>query len=145
MPLPPIPEPSCADEASLLLAQFRPSRRTPQELKRLLEARANPDIVVTTEIWGGVCPLAKVISFAKAAHVPRTLQPGLSMDLPGLLVHPHSLPRAPIRISSVDEMRELLLEYGATNTRELQQDWRRCKAAIENDPVWLEKFHHDPR
>ena len=42
-------------------------------------------------------------------------------------------------------MRELLLEYGDTNTRELQQDWRRCKAAIENDPAWLEKFHHDPR
>ena len=39
----------------------------PQELKRLLEARANPDIVVTTEIWGGICPLAKVIAFAKAA------------------------------------------------------------------------------
>ena len=69
------------------------------------------------------------------------------MDLPGLVVPPppHSLPRAPIRICSVDEMRELLVEYGATNTRELQQDWRRCKAAIENDPVWLEKFHHDPR
>ena len=69
------------------------------------------------------------------------------MDLPGLLVHPppYFLSRAPIRICSVDEMRELLLEYGATNTRELQQDWRRCKAAIENDPVWLEKFHHDPR
>ena len=30
LPLPPIPEPSCADEASLLLAQFRPSRRTPK-------------------------------------------------------------------------------------------------------------------
>ena len=74
LPLPSILEPSCADEASLLLAQFRPSRRTPQELKRLLEARANPDIVVTTEIWGGICPLAKVIAFAKAAHVPRTLQ-----------------------------------------------------------------------
>ena len=88
LPLPPIPEPSCADEASLLLAQFRPSRRTPQELKRLLEARANPDIVVTTEIWGGICPLAKVIGFAKAAHVPRILQWGLSMDLPGLVVHP---------------------------------------------------------
>ena len=68
------------------------------------------------------------------------------MDLPGLLVHPrYFLPRAPVRICSVDEMRELLLEYGATNTRELQQDWRRSKAAIENDPVWLQKFHHDPR
>ena len=95
--------------------------------------------------WGGICPLAKVIGFAKAAHAPRILLWGLSMDLPGLVVHPHSLPRAPIRMCSVDEMRELLLEYGATNTRELQQDWRRCKAAIENDPVWLEKFHDDPR
>ena len=123
MPSPPIPEPSCADEASLLLAQFRPSRRTPQELKSVLEARANPDIVVATEIWGGVCPLAKVIAFAKAAHVPRTLQQGYSMDLPGLLVHSrYFLLRAPIRISSVDEMRELLWGYGATNTRELQQD-----------------------
>ena len=40
-------------------------------------------------------------------------------------------------------MRELLLEYGATNTRELQQDWRRSKAAIENDAAWLEKYHGD--
>ena len=71
--LPPIPEPRSPDEASLLLAQFRPCRRTPQELKRLLEARANPDIVVTTEIWGGICPLSKVMGFAKAAHVPRAL------------------------------------------------------------------------
>ena len=70
------------------------------------------------------------------------------MDLLGAPCVPpsrYSLSRAPIRICSVDEMRELLLEYGATNTRELQQDWRRCKAAIENDPVWIEKFHHDPR
>ena len=88
LPLPPIPEPSCADEASLLLAQFRPSRRTPQELRRLLEARANPDIVVTTEIWGTLCPLSKVIGFAKAAHVPRITQSGLSMDLQGSLCTP---------------------------------------------------------
>ena len=58
---------------------------------------------------------------------------------------PYFLSRALIRICSVDEMRELLLEHGATNTRQLQQDWRMSKAAIENDPVWLEKFHHDPR
>ena len=68
------------------------------------------------------------------------------MDLQGsLCTPPYFLPRAPIRICSVDEMRELLLEHGATNTRQLQQDWRRSKAAIENDPVWLEKSHHDPR
>ena len=45
----------------------------------------------------------------------------------------------------VDEMRQLLLDYGATNTRELQQAWRTKKAAIENEPERLEKFHYDPR
>ena len=58
LPLPPIPEPSCADEASLLLAQFRPIRRTPEELKRLLEARADPNIVIPTETWGGLLQAA---------------------------------------------------------------------------------------
>ena len=79
-------------------------------------------------------------SSARTAHYTV----GITHGSPGLLVHPppYFLSMAPIRISIVDE---LLLEYGATNTRELQQDWRRSKAAIENDPVWLEKFHHDPR
>ena len=70
----------------------------------------------------------------------------LILDRFGLLVPPrYSLPRAPIRICSVEEMREMLLEHGATNTRQLQQDGRRSKPAIENDPVWLKKFHDDPR
>ena len=46
---------------------------------------------------------------------------------------------------SVEEMRELLLEHGATNTKKLQQDWRRTQAANENDAAWLKKFHEDPR
>ena len=66
--LPPIPEPRSADEASLRLAQFRPNKRTPEELKRLLEARANPDIVIPTEIWGTICPLAKLF-LAREDHV----------------------------------------------------------------------------
>ena len=44
--LPPIPEPRSPDEASLLLAQFRPIKRTPEEQKRLLDGRADPDIVI---------------------------------------------------------------------------------------------------
>ena len=67
-PLLPIPEPRSADEASLRLAQFRPFKRTPEELKRLLEARANPDIVIPTETWG-MRPLEKVL-MAKGEHVP---------------------------------------------------------------------------
>ena len=69
LPLPPIPEPSCADEASLLLAQFRPFKRTPEELKRLLEARADPNIVIPTEAFGVICPLKK-ITMAREEHVP---------------------------------------------------------------------------
>ena len=42
-------------------------------------------------------------------------------------------------------MRELLLAYGATDTKETQQAWRICKAAIDNEPAWLKKFHEDPR
>ena len=67
-PLPPIPEPRSADEASLLLAQFRPYRRTPEELKCLLEAGADPNIVIPTEKWGSLCPLEKVL-MARGAHV----------------------------------------------------------------------------
>ena len=58
--LPPIPEPRSADEATLLLAQFRPIKRTPEELKRLLDGRADPNIVIPTETWGGLCPLEKI-------------------------------------------------------------------------------------
>ena len=89
----PIPEPSCADEASLLLAQFRPNRRTPTELKRLLEARANPDIVVTTEIWGGThCQKSWVSRKQRTyrAHYSR-FHPKVSPGLPVLRSSPLSL------------------------------------------------------
>ena len=67
--LPPIPEPRSPDEASLLLAQFRPIKRTPEELKRLLDGRADPNIVIPTETWGSLCPLEKILD-ARHAHVP---------------------------------------------------------------------------
>ena len=66
------------------------------------------------------------------------------------------LPRASLRVSvfivrvymhtySVEEMRDLLLEYGATNTKRCQQDWIIFKARMECEPIFLEKFHEDPR
>ena len=68
-PLPPIPEPRSADEASLLLAQFRPIKRTPEDLKRLLNGRADPNIMIPTETYGSLCPLEKILT-ARDAHVP---------------------------------------------------------------------------
>ena len=59
--------PTCADEASVLLARFRPIRSTPKDLRRLLEARADPDIMVGI---GSICPLDNVMTFARTVHVP---------------------------------------------------------------------------
>ena len=42
-------------------------------------------------------------------------------------------------------MRELLLEYGATDTVTLRQDFRRTQAVIDNEPAFLKKFHEDTR
>ena len=57
------------------------------------------------------------------------------------------LPSGPrtLTLCLVDPMRDLLLEYGATDTRELKELCIICKAAYENDPQRLENFHHDPR
>ena len=48
-------------------------------------------------------------------------------------------PYVAICVKLVMKMRHLLLEDGATNTRALQV------RSDENEPMWLEKFHYDPR
>ena len=42
-------------------------------------------------------------------------------------------------------MRQLLLEYGATNTKALQERWMIRKAADEYEPQRQANFHDDPR
>ena len=79
--LPPIPEPRSPDEASLLLAQFRPIKRTPDDLKRLLEGRADPNIMIPTETYGTLCPLEKIL-MARDAHVPIFSYAGASSPMP---------------------------------------------------------------
>ena len=79
--LPPIPEPRSPDEASLLLAQFRPIKRTPDDLKRLLEGRADPNIMIPTETYGSLCPLEKIL-MARDAHVPIFAYAGASSPMP---------------------------------------------------------------
>ena len=63
------PEPKTPDEASVLLAQFRPVKTTPEDLRRLLEARADPNIVIPTETYGEMSPLEKAF-MALDKHVP---------------------------------------------------------------------------
>ena len=50
-----------------------------------------------------------------------------------------------ICVYSVEQMRDLLLEFGAKNSRALRERWRIRLAADANDPIWLANFHHDPR
>ena len=66
-PLPPIdvPDPSNAVEATALLFKFRPARGTPEQLQKLLAARADPNIVVGNDIP----PLINVYAFASRDHV----------------------------------------------------------------------------
>ena len=46
---------------------------------------------------------------------------------------------------TVEQMRELLLAYGAKDERALWERWKIRQAADANDPIWLVNFHHDPR
>ena len=75
------PSEGAPDEASLLLAQFRPIKRTPDDLKRLLEGRADPNIMIPTETYGSLCPLEKIL-MARDAHVPMFSYAGASSSVP---------------------------------------------------------------
>ena len=66
-PLPPIfvADPRDAVEASALLSKFRPARMSTEDLKKLLDARADPNITLP----GSIHPLFKVMTFASAEKV----------------------------------------------------------------------------
>ena len=105
-----LPEPKDADEATALLARFRPTRNCPTTLRRLLECRANPDIITPQRQY---CPLENVMSFASIAHV--------------------------------NDMRNLLLEFGAQNTPAMQARWKIRQRADACEEAWMRNFHRDPR
>ena len=59
-PTVPVADPQDAVEATALLSMFRPARGTVEDLKKLLLARADPNIT----LCGDVHPLIKVMTFA---------------------------------------------------------------------------------
>ena len=63
----PQPEPKNPDEATAMLAKFRPIRSTPEDLQRLLEARADPNMTVGE---GNISPMENIMTFAREIHVP---------------------------------------------------------------------------
>ena len=63
----PQPEPKNPDEATAMLAKFRPIRSTPEDLQRLLEARADPSMTVGE---GNISPMENTMTFAREIHAP---------------------------------------------------------------------------
>ena len=63
----PLPEPKNPDEATAMLTKFRPIRSTPEDLQRLLEARADPNMTVGE---GSISPMENIMTFAREIHVP---------------------------------------------------------------------------
>ena len=62
-----LPDPKNPDEATAMLAKFRPIRSTPEDLQRLLEARADPNMTVGE---GSISPMENIMTFAREIHVP---------------------------------------------------------------------------
>ena len=60
-------------------------------------------------------------------------------------IFPKRLRFPSICVDTVEQMRDMLLEYGARNSRALRERWRIRLAADANDPIWLANFHQDPR
>ena len=61
------PDPRTPDEATAMLAKFRAIRRTPEDLQRLLDARADPNMTVGE---GNISPMENIMTFAREMHVP---------------------------------------------------------------------------
>ena len=64
-PMIPVPDPKDAVDATALLSKFQPTRCTVEDLKKLLDARADPNIIIGDDI----SPLFKVLGFAHADRV----------------------------------------------------------------------------
>ena len=56
-----------------MLAKFRPIRSTPEDLQRLLEAKADPNMTVGE---GSICPMENIMTFAREVHVPMIFREG---------------------------------------------------------------------
>lgn len=69
-PSAPQPVPKNPDEATAMLAKFRPIRSTPEDLQRLLEARADPNMTVGE---GNISPMENTMTFAREIHVPHEI------------------------------------------------------------------------
>ena len=97
-------------EATRMLADFSPIRSSIDDLRVLLEARADPNATVGV---GNISPLRNVMCFARPCDVR--------------------------------EMRLLLLDHGAFESRAEKQRWSVRETCDMMEASWLADFHRDDR
>jgi hypothetical protein len=109
---PPVPKqgptqpPRDAAEATARLACFRSTQETPDALRVLLSARADPNVVAGE---GDLAPLWMVMRYAHNHHVR--------------------------------EMRDLLIEFGATNGEAELERWEDRLNIDRWEPIFMRDFH----
>ena len=108
---PPVrPTPTTTLDATKQLALFRPPIHSMAALRSILEARADPNVVIKP---GDQSPLRKVIWSAPPW--------------------------------SCVEMRQLLLDHGAKESRDDTKRWQDRRAYDAIEPAYLRNFHKDDR
>ena len=115
-----LPDPATAEEATALLARFRPIRSSPAALARLLERRADPNLQP-----GDLLDADEKKKFCTESPLWNVLHWANEKDL--------------------SPMRGLLLDHGATNTIEHDRYWKRRLAYFKHEKAWLRQIHEDPR
>lgn len=115
-----VPDPATAEEATALLARFRPIRSSPAALARLLERRADPNLQP-----GDWLKADEKERFSTESPLWNVLHSASSKDL--------------------TPMRRLLLDYGATNTRDQERYWKWKASYYKHEKAWLRQIHEDPR
>ena len=104
------PRPKNPLEASVQLARFRAICSNVDDLRVLLTARADPNMILGP---GQLSPLRNVICFAQTCNVR--------------------------------DMRQVLLDHGAFESKEDKRRWVIRENAEMNEKAWLKNFHKDER
>ena len=115
-----LPDPATAEEATALLARFKPIRSSPAALARLLERRADPNVQP-----GDLLDADEKKKFCTESPLWNVLHWATEKDL--------------------SPMRAMLLDYGATNTSEHDRYWKWKVSFANHEQAWLRRIHEDPR
>ena len=133
-PRPPRAPPTDAADATRQLADFMPNSETPEALRVLLDARADPNLIIATRVYE---PEAFIPEFRTAMREfgigPK---PGQTEELSILMYVMGSA-----REEHLQEMVDLFRHYGAKYGAKEHHRYLRAREALRCDPIYLRDFH----